>query len=179
MWYLGFATGCHHPSFDTPSLQQRVWPSRTQSTLKPGLYSRRAYMRAHAPTVGAAVYISVTNCAQRIRTHTLTVAVKVQTYWTFKASADQRWHSSQSRKRPEVTEGRHVVLHRNVCGRIPTHTLACLNFYTRRNLHYAVATRRQTQAWTFASAAGPYERMEYKPGLILTAELCCAVCILL
>ena len=54
---------------------------------------------------------------------------------------------------------------RDVCGRIPTHTLACLYFYPRRNLRYAVATHRQPQAWTSAPAAGAYARMEYKPGL--------------
>ena len=56
---------------------------------------------------------------------------------------------------------------RDVCGRIPTHTLACLYFYPRRNLRYAVATHRQPQAWTSAPAAGAYPRMEYKPGLTL------------
>ena len=53
---------------------------------------------------------------------------------------------------------------RDVCGRIPTHTLACLYFYPRRNLRYAVATHRQPQAWTSAPAAGAYARMEYTPG---------------
>ena len=53
---------------------------------------------------------------------------------------------------------------RDVCGRIPTHTLACLYFYPRRNLRYAVAMHRQPQAWTSAPAAGVYARMEYKPG---------------
>ena len=80
--------------------------------------------------------------------HTPTVAVRVQTCWTFKASADQRWHFSQSRKCSKVTEGRHV-LHRDIWGRIQTHTLACWYFYPRRNLRYAVATHRQTQVWTF------------------------------
>ena len=77
----------------------------------------------------------------------------------------QRRPASQSRKRSKVAEGRRVVLHRDVCGRIPTHTLACLYFYPRRNLRYAVATRRQPQAWTSAPAAGAYARMKYKPGL--------------
>ena len=140
-------------------------------SVKPGLYSMRAYarvyarIRAHTPTVGAAVYTSVAGCAQRIRAHTPTVAVKVQTCWTFKASADQRRYSSQSRKRSKVTEGRRVVLHRDVCGRIPTHTLACLYFYPRRNLRYAVPTRRQSQVWTSAPAVGAYARIEYKRGL--------------
>ena len=138
--------------------------------VKPGLYSMRAYarvyarIRAHTQTVGAAVYTSVAGCAQRIRAYTRAYAVKVQTCWTFKASADQRRHSSQSRKRSKVTRGRRVVLHRDVCGRIPTHTLACLYFYPRRNLRYAVATHRQPQAWTSAPAAGAYARIEYKPG---------------
>ena len=44
----------------------------------------------------------------------LDIVVKVQTCWTFKASADQCWHFSQSRKRPKVTEGRHIVLHRDI-----------------------------------------------------------------
>ena len=145
-----------------------VCASAVISPLKPGLYSIRAYarvyarIRAHTPTVGAAVYTSVAGCAQRIRAHTPTVAVKVQTCWTFKASADQRRYSSQSRKRSKVTEGRRVDLHRDVRGRIPTHTLACSNFYPRRNLRYAVATHRQPEAWTSAPAAGAYE---YKPGL--------------
>ena len=130
-----------------------------------------ARIRAHTPTVGAAVYTSVAGCAQRIRAHTPTVAVKVQTCWTFKASADQRRYSSQSRKRSKVTEGQRVVLHRDVCGRIPTHTLACLYFYPRRNLRYAVPTRRQSQAWTSAPAAGAYARIEYKPGLRLSIWL--------
>ena len=56
---------------------------------------------------------------------------------------------------------------RDVCGRIPTHTLACLYFHSRRNLRYAVATHRQPQAWTSAPAAGAYARMEYKPGLMV------------
>ena len=84
--------------------------------IKPGLYSMRAYAHVYAPIVGAAVYTSVAGCAQRIRAHTPTIAVKVQTCWTFKASADKRRHSSQSRKRSKVTEGRRVVLHRDVCG---------------------------------------------------------------
>ena len=74
------------------------------------VYTPCARIRAHTPTVGAAVYTSVAGCAQRIRAHTPTVADKVQTCWTFKASADQRRHSSQSRKRSKVTEGRRVVL---------------------------------------------------------------------
>ena len=92
----------------------RVWAAIIR--VKPGLYSVRAYarvyarIRAHTPTVGAAVYTSVAGCAQRIRAHTPTVADKVQTCWTFKASADQRRHSSQSRKRSNVTEGWRVVL---------------------------------------------------------------------
>ena len=63
--------------------------------------------------------------------------------------------ASQSRKRSKVTArtDMHVVLHRDVCGRMPTHTFACLYFYPRRNLRYAEATHRQTQAWTFAPAA--------------------------
>ena len=44
-------------------------------------------MRAYTPTVGAAVYTSLDVCAQRICAHTPTVADKVQTCWTFKASA--------------------------------------------------------------------------------------------
>ena len=55
---------------------------------------------------------------------------------------------------------------RDVCGRIPTHTLACLYFYPRRNLRYAGATHRQPQAWRSAPAAGAYARMEYKPGFM-------------
>ena len=54
----------------------------------------------------------------------------------------------------QVTEGRCVVLHRDIYGRIPTHTLTCLYFYPRRNLRYAVAMHRQPQAWTSARAAG-------------------------
>ena len=49
---------------------------------------------------------------------------------------------------------------------IPMHTLACLYFYPRRNLRYAVATHRQPQAWTSALAASAYARMEYKPGFM-------------
>ena len=69
-------------------------------------------------------------------------------------------------KAPQVTKGRSVVLHWDVCGHIPTHTLACLYFYPRRNVRYAVATHRQPQAWTSAPAAGAYARMEYKPALM-------------
>ena len=94
------------------------------SPLQPGLY----FMRAYTPTVGAAVYTSVAGCAPSIRAHTPTVTVKVQTCWTFEASAEQHKHSSQSRKRSKVTESRRIVWHRDVCGRIPTHTLACLYF---------------------------------------------------
>ena len=83
----------------------------------------------------------------------------------------QRRHSSQSRKRSKVTEGWRVVLYRDVCGRIPRHTLACLYFYPRRNLRYAVAMRRQSQAWTSAPAASAYVRMEYKPGLMLSYHI--------
>ena len=129
------------------------------------VYTSCARIRAHTPTVGAAVYTSVAGCAQRIRAHTPTVADKVQTCWTFKASADQRRHSSQSRKRPKVTEGWRVVLigtYADVYRRM--YTLACLYFYPRRNLRYAAATHRQPQAWTSAPAAGAYARMEYKPG---------------
>ena len=43
------------------------------------------------------------------------------------------------------SEGRRGVLHGDVYGRIPT-----LYFYPRRNLRYAVATRRQPQAWRSA-----------------------------
>ena len=132
------------------------------------VYTPCARMRTYTPTVGATVYTSVAGCAQRIRAHTPTVAVKVQTCWTFKASADQRRPPSQSRKRSKVTEGRRVVLHRDVCGRIPTHTLVCLYFYPRRNLRYAGAIRRQPQAWTSAPAAGAYARMEYKPSFNIT-----------
>ena len=140
-------------------IQNVFWVEVCYSSLKLGLYSMRAYaciyarIPVHTPTVGTAVYTSVAGCAQRIGGHTPTVAVKVQTCWTFKASADQRRHSSKSRKRSKVTEGRRVVLHRDVCGRIPTHTLACLYFYPRRNLRYAVAMRRQMQAWTSVQAA--------------------------
>ena len=93
-----------------------ILTSLLRRDIKPGLYSMRAYarvyarIRAHTPTVGAAVYTSVAGCAQRIRAHTPTVADKVQTCWTFKASADQRRHSSQSRKRSKVTEGWRVVM---------------------------------------------------------------------
>ena len=127
--------------------------------------NKAGFISAHTPTVGAAVYTSAAICAQRIHAHTLTLAIKVQTCWTFKASADQHRHSSQSRKRSKVTEGWLVVLHRDVCGHIPMHTLACLYFYPWRNLHYAVAMRRQPQTWTSVLAAGAYARMEYKPGL--------------
>ena len=128
--------------------------------IKLGLYSMRAYTRAYADCRRSCLYF----CRRLRRVHTPTVAVKVQTCWTFKASADQRRHSSQSRKRSKVSEGRRVVLHRKVCGRIPTHTLACLYFYPRCNLRYAVATHRQPQAWTSAPAAGAYGCMKYKPG---------------
>ena len=91
---------------------------------------------SYMATVGISVYTFVANCAQRMRVHTLTfaclragqgdtltVVVKVQTCWTFKASADQRWHSSQSRKRSKVIEGQHVAyvdVYR-LC-RLPAHT---------------------------------------------------------
>ena len=91
-----------------------------------------AYARTNADCRHSCLYF----CHRLRPVHMPTVADKVQTCWTFKASADQRWHSSQSRKRSKVTEGRHVVLHRDVYGRIPTHTLACLYFYPRRNLRY-------------------------------------------
>ena len=127
----------------------------------------RAYTRAYADCRRSCLYF----CRRLRPAHTPTVAVIVQTCWTFKASADQRRYSSQSRKRSKVTEGRRVVLHRDVCGRIPTHTLACLYFYPRRNLRYAVPTRRQSQVWTSAPAAGAYARIEYKPGFSLSGWL--------
>ena len=145
------------------TVETRTWNQKqiSRAWIKPGLYSMRAYTRTYADSRRSCSYF----CRRlRIRAYTPTVAVKVQTCWTFKASADQRRHSSQSRKRSKVTEGRRVVLHRDVCGRIPTHTLACLYFYPRRNLRYAVAKRRQPQAWTSAPAAGAYVRIEYKPG---------------
>ena len=73
--------------------------------------------------------------------------------------------SAGIRKRSKVTESRQIGLHIDICGHISTHTLMGLYFYPRRNLCYAVATQRQMQAWTFATAAGTYARMEYKPGL--------------
>ena len=140
-------------------------PSKVR--LKAGLYSTHAYARTYADCRRSCLYF----CRRLRPAHKPTVAVKVQTCWTFKASADQRRHSSQSRKRCKVTEGRRVVLHGDVCGRISTHTLACLYYYPRRNVRYAVATRRQpqawTSAWTSAPAAGAFARMEYTPGLIL------------
>ena len=87
------------PQWVTPAntyTKQTVWNTEVRRqgvTLKPGLYSMRAYarvyarIRAHTPTVGAAVYTSVPGCAQRIRAHTPTVAVKVQTCWTFNMPA--------------------------------------------------------------------------------------------
>ena len=171
--------------FDSDGLAQNLGNSGADrrcrglaQSLKPGLYS----MRAYTLTVGEAVYTSVAGCAQRIRAHTPTVAVKVQTCWTFKASADQCRHSSQSRKRSRINEVRRVDLHRDVCGRIPTHTFACLYFYPRRNLRYAVATRRQPQAWISAPTAGAYARMEYKPGfscMILCVERGCLILVCL
>ena len=95
-------------------------PSRriqTGLSIKPGLYSIRAYARAYADCRRSCWYFcrrlrpACGAYAPGIRAHTPTVAVKVQTCWTFKASADQRRHSSQSRKRSKVTEGRCVVLH--------------------------------------------------------------------
>ena len=79
-------------------------------SFKSGLYSMRAYTRAYADCRCSCSYF----CRRLRPAHTPTVTVKVQTCWTFKASADQRRHSSQSRKRSKVTEGRRVVLHRDV-----------------------------------------------------------------
>ena len=152
--YWPFVRGIHRWPVNSPHKGQ--WHralvfSLICAGIKPGLYSMRVYTRAYANCRRSC---SVASCAQRIRAHTPTVAVKVQICWTFKASADQRRHSSQSRKRSKVTEGRCVVLHRDIYGRIPTHTLTCLYFYPRRNLRYAVAMHRQPQAWTSARAAG-------------------------
>ena len=80
----------------------------------------------------------------------------------------QRKHSSQSRKRPKVTEGRRVGTYADVYRRIRSPVII-LYFYPRRNLRYAVATRRQP-AWTSAPPAGAYARMEYKPGLMLNID---------
>ena len=88
-----------------------------------------APIRVYTPNVGAAFYTSVAVCAQRKSAHTPNVTIKVPTCWTF----------SQSWKRSKVTEGRHIVLHRDICGRIPTHMLACLHFYPRCNLCYGDA----------------------------------------
>ena len=123
---------------------------------------RKAGFILHARVCARILRHSCLYFCRRLRpAHTPTVAVKVQTCWTFKASADQRRHSSQPRKHSKVTEGRRVVLHRDVCGCIPTHMLTCLYFYPRRNFRYVVATHRQPQA---APAASAYVRMEYKRG---------------
>ena len=54
----------------------------------------------------------------------------------------------------------------------------CLYFYPRGNLRYAVAMHKQTQAWTFAPAAGAYAHMDFKPGftcpnVLLFLEVAC------
>ena len=54
----------------------KLWQRKAGFILHARVYAR---IRAHTPTVGAAVYTSVAGCAQRIRAHTPTVAVKVQT----------------------------------------------------------------------------------------------------
>ena len=122
---------------------------------KPGLYSMRAYTRAYADCRRNCLYFY-----RRLRpAHTHAYADcrrQIQTYWTFKASADQRRHHSQSRKRSKVTEGRRVVLHRDVCGRIPTHTLACLYFDPRRTgirkRRYLRRLQAHTRAWSINPA---------------------------
>ena len=128
--------------------------------VKPGLYSMRAYAHAYAGCRRSCLYF----CRRLRPAHTPTAAVKVQTCWTFKASADQRRHSSESRKRPKVTEGRRVVLHRDVCGRIPTHTLACLYFY-QSTAQLKLCSGNAQAAASVDIYAGAYARMEYKPGL--------------
>ena len=84
-------------------------------------------MHAHIPhmtSVSESIYTFVTDCAQRMWAHTVTVAIQVQTCWTFKANEGQSWYCSQSQK----TEGREVGLDMDVCGCIPRHKLACLYF---------------------------------------------------
>ena len=137
--------------------------------LKPGLYSMRAYTRANADCRRSCLYF----CRRLRPAHT-------------RAYADCRRQSSnllnfQGQRRPaqafqpitKALQGHRGPTRRSdrdVCGRIPTHTLACLYFYPRRNLRYAVATHRQPQAWASAPAAGAYARMEYKPGFTHTLK---------
>ena len=133
---------------------------------KPGLYSMRMYARvcapicAHTPTVCAAVYTPVASCAQRIRQLSPSKFKHVELSRPVQARAG----ISANQGSAEVTEGRHIVLHRDICGRIPMHTLVCLYSHPRCNLRYAVAMHRQTQVWTFPPAASAYAHMEYKPG---------------
>ena len=140
-------------------------------SIKPGLYFMRAYarvyarIRAHTPTVGAAVYTSVAGCAQRIRAHTPTVADKVQTCWTFKASADQRRHSSQSRKRSKVTEGWRVVLigtYADVYRRIRSPVYTFIHGTTCAIQWRRTGSRKRGH---LRRLPAHYARMEYKPGL--------------
>ena len=122
------------------------------------------YTRAYADCRGSCLYF----CRRLCPAHTRAYADCRRQSSNMLNFQGQRRHSSQSRKRPKVSEGRRIVLHRDVCGGIPTHTLTCLYFYPRRNLRYAVAACRQRQAWTSAPAAAAYARMEYKPGFIVS-----------
>ena len=138
-------------------------------TVKPGLYSMRAYTRAYADCRRSCLYF----CRRLRPAHTRVYArIRRQSsnMLNFQGQRRPAQAFQQPRKRSKVTQGRRVVLHRDVRGRIPTHTLACLYFYPRHNLCYAVATHRQPHAWTSAPAAGAYARMEYKPGFFVSRD---------
>ena len=124
----------------------------------------RAYTRAHADCRRRCLYF----CRRLRPAHT-------------RAYADCRRQSSnllnfQGQRRPaqafqpitKALQGHRGLTRcsdRDVCGRIPTYTLACLYFYPRRNLRYAVATHRQPRAWTSAPAAGAMRAWSINPAL--------------
>ena len=112
-----------------------------------------------------------TPCA-RIHTNTrATVALKVQTCLTFKAAQTSAGIPANHESCPRSPRADTLVcigMYADVYRRIRSR---CLYLYPRHNLHYAVATHRQTQAWTFAPAVGANARMEYKAGFTVQCRL--------
>ena len=120
------------------------------------------FIHLHTPTVGAAVYTSVAGCAQCIRAHTLTVAAKVQTCWTFKARGQTSTgtpanHKSTPRSRRADTFciGTYADVYRHIHMRVYT--------FIRGSTCAMQWAHWQMQAWIFAPARGTYACIEYKP----------------
>ena len=113
------------------------------------------------PTVGAAVYTSVASCAQRIRVHMPTVAVKVQTCWTFKASsgipATQENAPRSLRADALFCMGTEADVYQRICSSVYTliHSATCAMQWQRPGSHKRGHLRRlpvHTRAWSINPA---------------------------